>query len=305
LTILVTAIGTASAKAVIQSLRQTVPGVRIIGTDLNAIENVPNSRLVDRFIQVPSAVSERFAIRLFQICLDEDVDFLIPLTDPEVDALSGMEARFRLVGTVITQSNPASIRISRDKRLVHDTFAHDFLVNVIPTRNQDHITPQSPFPLLAKKRRGRSSEGMIRYEDFEQWSTCCERTSDYIVQPFLDGEIFTVDVVRTKNGSFGALARHERVRNARGLGLEVTIQPDSELHAIAGYVSQELNLTGAINIEFLVRNGISYLMDVNPRCSGGVHFSMEAGFDVIAEHLEVFGVMEAPIHQYWNTLKSA
>ncbi len=289
--ILVTAIGSVSAKAVIRSLRQAIPRVRLIGTDLNPIERVTNTRLLDGFHQVLTGTDPKYAQRMAQICKKERIQYLIPLTDPEVDAFSGLGKWFSSFGTVITQSSEESVRLSRDKYKWYRFFFGHRFVNVIPTWLASNITAESPFPLLAKKRNGRSSMGMIRYEDFKQWATCRDRTSYHIIQPFWDGEIHTVDVVRSKNGDVKALAKHEIERNPRGLGLRVEVQKDSDSAHLAAIVAEELNLIGAVNIEFLVKEGVPYLMDVNPRVSGGVRFSIDAGFDVVAEHMRVFGVM--------------
>lgn len=288
LTLLVTAIGTHSAESVFKLLRKAFPGCILIGTDLNPMESIPNSNLVDRFCRVPPATSPDYAVEMHRICRKEQIQYLIPLTDPEVDAFIGLGEWFDSIGTVITQSSDVSVRLSRDKFQWYRFFSGHRSVNVIPTWLASDITAESPFPLLAKKRNGRSSEGMIRYEDFKQWATCRERTSDHIIQPFWDGDIHTVDVVRSENGDVKALARHEIERNPRGLGLRVEVQKDSDSAHLAALVASELNLIGAINIEFLVKEGIPYLMDVNPRVSGGVRFSIDAGFDVIEEHMGVF-----------------
>lgn len=161
MTILVTAIGTESARAVIRSLRQAIPRVRLIGTDLNPIERVPNAGLLDGFHQVPTGTDPTYAQWMAQICKKERIQYLIPLTDPEVDAFSGLGEWFSSIGTVITQSLDESVRLSRDKFQWYLFFLGHRFVNVIPTWLASDITADHTFPLLAKKRKGRSSEGMI------------------------------------------------------------------------------------------------------------------------------------------------
>lgn len=106
--------------------------------------------------------------------------------------------------------------------------------------------------------------------------------------------------MRHATGNVNALSRHELVQNDRGLGLVVDVQPESDLAPLGALVAQELNLTGAMNIEFLVSEGIPYLMDVNPRVSGGVRFSIDAGFDVIAEHISMY--LNASAYSNVNTI---
>ena len=53
-------------------------------------------------------------------------------------------------------------------------------------------------------------------------------------------------------------------------------------------ITEKLSIVGCINIEFIKFEGVYYLMDVNPRFSAGIAFSILAGYDVVKNHLNCF-----------------
>ena len=85
-TVLITAIGSFAAEAVITSCRSQ--GFRVVGCDIYPAEWVVNSREVDAFYQAPCA-ADRAAWRTFlaEVCRREQADLVMPLIDGEVDAL--------------------------------------------------------------------------------------------------------------------------------------------------------------------------------------------------------------------------
>jgi len=111
---------------------------------------------------------------------------------------------------------------------------------------------------------------------------------DYIFQPFIYGNIFTVDTVRDKTGNCVAVARQELTRTSNGAGITVDVKRNTLLEQSAKFVANELNILGCINIEFIFDGNNYYLMDINPRFSAGVGFSCISGYDFVNNHLRCF-----------------
>ena len=51
---------------------------------------------------------------------------------------------------------------------------------------------------------------------------------------------------------------------------------------------QTLDIIGCINIEFIKSENDYFLMDINPRFSAGIAFSLLAGYDFIQNHIKCF-----------------
>jgi len=117
--ILVTAIRSFSADIVIKKLHQN--GSFVVGTDIYPREWVVNAQNVDKFYRVPKASEgEKYIRRLLEICEENEVDFLFPLTDPEVDVLNVHRDRFRRLSVQICISDYGTITICRNKRKTED-----------------------------------------------------------------------------------------------------------------------------------------------------------------------------------------
>src|SRR5690606_37732998 len=127
------------------------------------------------------------------------ISHLIPLTDPEVDVLSANRQVFNDLGVTICISSQTAIHTARDKLAVYQCFSNHPRIRVIPTADlQDDDFPGFSYPMLAKPRWGRSSEGQVNIPDaaaLQFWRTRFSRQS-YVIQPRCVGEVFVVDVVR-------------------------------------------------------------------------------------------------------------
>lgn len=289
---LVTAIGSMSAEAVIHAIAQQ-PDVTAVGCNMYPKEWTAASRLVGRFHQVPSARdAAAYLSRLLEICESDHISHIIPLTDPEVDALSANRQRFDEMGVTLCISPQPAIRVARDKLAIYQCFADHPRIHPIPTANlQDEGNPGFPYPLLAKLRHGRSSEGQVNIPDAAALRFWRARLAgqDYVVQPRRTGDVFVVDVVRQPDGHrSAAMTRRELLRSPNGAGMTVHMQPWHACDTLALEAADILDLCGCINLEFLIVDDMPLLMDVNPRFSAGVAFSIMSGYDMVANHLRCF-----------------
>ena len=82
--------------------------------------------------------------------------------------------------------------------------------------------------------------------------------------------------------------RQELLRTSNGAGLTVQIVSDESLIKLVSYIGNKLNINGCVNMEFILNNGNYYLIDINPRFSAGVAFSIVSGYDMIINHIRCF-----------------
>ena len=289
---LVTAIGSMSAEAVIQAASR-MPNTVVIGCNMYPKGWTAASRLVERFHQVPSARdAQAYLACLVEICRHEQISHILPLTDTEVDVLSENRSYFDDMGVTLCISPQPAISAARDKLALHQRFARHPRIHPIPTADfHGSEQPGFAYPLLAKPRRGRSSEGHVNIQDADALLYWHSRLigQEYLVQPHIDGEVFVVDVVRQPDGRKSvAMTRQELLRTPNGAGMTVWIQAGHACDALALEVADSIGLYGCVNIEFLMVDGAPLLMDVNPRFSAGVVFTMLSGYDMVSNHVRCF-----------------
>ena len=208
------------------------------------------------------------------------LDFLIPLTDPEVDALAPRKAEFRALGCTVCVPEERVAALCRRKDTMNRFLAEKQVCRLIPTEIAVPGQPcPFPFPVMVKPRSGRSSLGQAVAADEKSYQTALAGREDCIVQPFLEGDIFCVDVARDAFGHTRAAGPAGALRNKSGLGMTVEVLPGHPLEAVCAAIAEAVGLVGVVNMEFIRQGDDFFFLEVNPRFSGGVGFSMAAGMD--------------------------
>lgn len=286
--ILVTAIGSMSAPCVISTLREA--GHFVLGTDIYPGEWHHETKLCNSFLQVPYATTPNEYIPfLVNACKKYQIDTILPLTDLEIDVLNKYRSSFEDISVTLAMPDDSVLSIVRDKYALFQMFEHDKHIPSISTvKVEDYIANRNQyddikFPCIAKTYNGRSSEGLIRsarYEDI----LAIEKKKDYILQNQIEGNICTVDYVRSKDDEV-IIAREELLRTKNGAGMTVRLFTDSTLNQLVSYIGKKVGVSSAINLEFIHANdGMYYLIDINPRFSAGVAYSKMAGYNMIINH---------------------
>lgn len=304
-TVLVTAIGSFSAGVVIETCRRE--GYRVVGCDIYPAQWVASSRDVDVFYQAPYA-TDRDAYKQFLVdmCKKEEVCFLLPLTDVEIDVLHQWPAAAQEMGVTICVSGPETIGLCRDKGAMEQFLADKDICRLIPGRSLKEVMEieaqngyeELAYPLVLKPVDGRSSQGLLVAEDAREllWivEKCRDSVDKYLVQPKISGKVTTVDVVRSpESGDVVCLPRRELLRTLNGAGTSVEIYRDPRLEGQCRELARQLDICGCVNFEFIEHvqeDGSTewYFLECNPRFSGGVAFSCMAGYDMVKNHLRCF-----------------
>lgn len=281
-TTLLTAVGSASASSVVAQLKAL--GHRVIGCDIYPRAWNAASGEVDAFFQaVPVTDREAYIRQMEEAVQREHVDFLIPLTDVEVDVLCAEKARFAALGcTVCTPDEPA-VRLCRNKLDMAQALEMSGVCRTIPTASPYGREPrEDEFPIMLKPVGGRSSQGVQVVRTLDQYRAALLNRKDYIAQPFIEGDVFTVEVARDLYGHVQALCRQELLRTVNGLGTTVRILPGHPLEDTCAAIAAQAGVVGVVNMEFIGRDGEYWFLEVNPRFSGGVGFCIAAGVDFAA-----------------------
>ncbi len=309
-TALVTAIGSFSAHAVLETLRRE--GWRIVGTDIYEAAWVAASQQTDVFYQAPYASEEtRYVNFIREICEKEQAERILPLIDAEVDVLNRHRGELENAGCRICMPPKAGIPVLRDKlamkKLVDSVLSElpeelQAAVHTIPTeRASDADFETLQYPVILKPVNGRSSNGLYRIYQEDQLGFAFSNIMDpekledtslenYLVQPMLKGHVVTVDVIRDAEGHCVTVPREELLRTSNGAGLSVRVFEDARLQAVCRQIAERASVLGCVNFEFILGegSGIYYFVECNPRFSGGVAFTELAGVPAVQLHLSVF-----------------
>lgn len=293
-TILVTAIGSFSADCVISVFRKS--GYNVIGCDIYPSTWIPTSEKCNRVYQAPLAIQEEKYINFLLSLIDkEKINYIVPLTDIEIDVINKHRSRFDNI--IICTQSAKILSIARNKKAICEYFKDDIFIKVPHFIDARDVDSSFPLPAIAKPIHGRSSEG-IKYIYSVEDLNDIKGKSDYIIEELIEGNVYCVDYVRDKMGFDFSIPREELLRTKNGAGTTVRIVPDLNLMKMASYIGNKLNVVGCINMEFIhSKDDIYYLIDINPRFSAGVAFSNFVGYNMVISHLNSFinKSIESPI----------
>lgn len=286
--VLVTAIGSFSAEAVIDTLIENK--FEVIGCDIYPKEWHFLSKKIKNFYQVPSTAQEKdYVEKILKICLDENINIIIPSTDLDVDIFNKNKEIFEKENVNIYIQNKKALEISRDKYKLYKTFLNSH-IHVIPTLEYKEIETLENFPYIAKPKNGRSSEGVLQINKIKDLEKIEDKDKDnYIIQEYINGSIIVADYIRDKkNNKDFSIVRKELIRTKNGAGIVVEMHQNKKISDICSYIGNELDINGCICIEFIEKGNEYYVMDINPRFSAGVAFSKKIGYEVVINHLKCF-----------------
>lgn len=307
ISILLTVTGAVSADIAIKSFKRM--GFRIVGCDSHPKEWVVGSNEVDVFYQAPLIKDgEKYLEFIKDICMREHISYIVPMIDIEVDLFSENREWFDDRHITLCISGRQTIDILRNKKRLSDFIATEYPeIKSIPTkmlRDVDNL--EWDFPIVCKPYNGRSSQGLRYINNAEEWDEF-KSTADkdlYIVEPFIEGPIVMVEVVRQpETHQVVAMCRRELMSTPHGLSTTVYIYQDRLLEERSKVLADKLNIVGNVNFEFILDpHGEYHFVECNPRFSAGCEFSCIGGYDCVENHIKCFMGQEIEAYHFKHSM---
>jgi carbamoyl-phosphate synthase large subunit len=252
-----------------------LPG-RVIATDVNAYS--PAVHMADRAYGVPMATDPGYIEALLDICKAEHVALIVPTIDDELTVFGEARERFRQIGTFAACSSAATAAACNDK---YETCDRLSALGVPAARTWlPHEVPSTvEFPLFIKPRVGRGAVDAHVVRDGRDLAYYLGCIDAPIVQEYLSGPEFTIDVLCDSRGRPISIVPRERVVVRSGVidrGRTVKSRP---LMNLAEQVCDAFLFTGALNIQCRMRGSDAAVFEINPRFSGGIDLTIAAGAD--------------------------
>lgn len=252
-----------------------VPG-RVIVTDINPLS--PAVHVADRAYRVPLATDPDYLGEILSICEAERVRLVVPTIDDELPLFGEAREQFRDKGTLVACS-PASTAI-----LCNDKFATcQHLLQEGVSAAQTYVPstlPANPrLPLFIKPRIGRGAVKAFQVRSAEELTFFLGYVEDPVIQEYLEGPEYTLDVLCDFKGRPLSIVPRERVVIRAGVIDRGRTVNDRRLIALAEAACAALPFAGPINIQCRMRAGEPVIFEINPRFSGGIPLTIQAGAD--------------------------
>ena len=135
------------------------------------------------------------------------------------------------------------------------------------------------YPLFSKPRYGRGGVGAFPVTSEGQLTFFRDYVTDPVLQPYLNGPEFTIDVLCDFDGEPLSVVPRERVVIRAGVVDRGRTVRDAALIDLGIACARAMRCVGAINIQCRVVDGQPIIFEINPRFSGGIPLTIAAGAD--------------------------
>lgn len=256
----------------------------IIGADIT--ESAPALYFCDEARIVPKIKDEKYIPNLLKICKENKIDCLIPTIDTDLLLLSKNKQHFETIGTKVLVSAIDKVKLCRDKNFTADYFHSLGLkspqqVNVVEKYEDEIREGKAGFPAFIKPKAGSSSIDAYKVDNLENLRVCAEKIGDYIIQPYILGREYTIDIFCDYDGNPVYITPRERLAVRAGEVLKTRITQDDTMIAEMRTLIKDFKPCGQITVQLIREDatGDDYYIEINPRFGGGAPLSMKAGAD--------------------------
>lgn len=249
--------------------------LELYGADMNPY--APALAFCDRAVMVPAIRSDEYIPTLREICAAEGIDALIPTIDTDLLLLAQNRETFG--GTRVMISAPEKVALCRDKRLTADYFHSVGLLSPDPV--DDIIKYRGGFPAFIKPMDGSSSIHAFKAENPQELEDLTGQVPEYIIQPFIDGTEYTVDILCGLNGEPIYITPRIRLAVRAGEVLQTQIDQDERIISEMLALIADYKPRGQITVQLIREReiGKDWYIEINPRFGGGAPLSIKAGAD--------------------------
>lgn len=250
-------------------------GGRVITTDVNALS--PAVLVADQAFRVPLATDPEYVPALEHICREEGIGLLVPTIDDELEIIGAARSRFETMGVSVAVSPAETAAICNDK---HRTSLH-LRQHGVPSAASwlaADLPADQPMPLFVKPRGGRGGIGAFAVRTARELSFFLEYVENPVIQEYLDGPEYTIDMLCDRGRPLSIVPRERVVIRSGVMDRGRTVRSQS-LIELGRACAACLEFHGAINIQCRVVAGVPVVFEINPRFSGGIPLTIEAGAD--------------------------
>ncbi len=252
--------------------------LEIIGADIT--DSAPALLFCDKAEIVCRISSKQYIPTLLSICEREKVDCLIPTIDTDLVMLSENKKSFEAIGTKVLISATDKVKICRDKNCTSNYFISLGLKAPVPVNCvEEYVNANGYFPAFIKPKDGSSSINAYRVDTLERLRIYAEQIEDYVIQPFVSGREYTIDIFCDYEGNPVYITPRERLAVRAGEVLKTKIVQDDKMIAEMQTLIADYKPCGQITVQLIrdEQSGENYYIEINPRFGGGAPLSIKAG----------------------------
>lgn len=338
LTVLLTGAGAPGMPGILTCLRGAPARLRLIGVDMDP--NAPSRKDFSAFYVVPAARDESFIPTIVDIAIKEKVDIIVPCVTRELSKFAQARELFEKAGTRVATMELEKIEIANDKGKLLTAIkeaglpvAKFYLADTVEQVEEAFEKlgyPQKAVCVKAVEGNGSRAVRIVDASISQSKMFFDEKPNgmyiskhdlmallaetpvfpkQLMIMQVLPGEEYSVDLVARDGETLTALCRKGMQVVSSNQTISVVVDEPSVIEQCKAVVSL-LKLSGNIGFDLKNdENGFPYIMEINPRLTGGIVTCFAAGANMPWDGIQSW--MGYPVEQaklrigvkmqrYWN-----
>lgn len=243
----------------------------VIGIDTQKYGNA--KKYCDEFYTSPKGDKKEFLHFLSKF--SQKVDFIFLYVDEEIFNVSLNKHKLKNIGHKIIISNKKTIEICINKKKFNQFFK----------RKKINI-PSSTFSsrMIAKPIFGRGGKNIFKINNKNDY-LFFKKNKNFILQKLIVGKEYTVDCLFDNKGKLLFSLPRERIVE-KGVSIVGKITKSKRIEIFIKKISKKLSFNGPINVQLIIdKKKKIWLIEINPRLSGSIEFSIKSGFNPFLYYL--------------------
>lgn len=289
--VLITASGSTTAISVAKALNlSSIYKFILIGTDIYDNFTIPSSIFFKKIYKVPRYFENNYIQTLTKICINENIQFIIPILDQEIEKITKNIDVFKKNNIIVCSSSYDTIVNCNDKYATYLKLKKKG-INVSKVYLSKDLNKVKKFikpPYFIKPRRGVSSIDCYKVDSFKELEILIKKINEPIIQKTLTGKKYVLDVLNDLNGKNIIVVPREEIDSKAGIGIKSISLNDKDLIRYGKKISEALKIIGPANIEIFREKGCIELIEINPRFSAGTIATVIAGVNTPEILIDIF-----------------
>ncbi|NLN87586.1 MAG: ATP-grasp domain-containing protein [Syntrophomonadaceae bacterium] len=246
---------------------------------------IPALHAADKAYVVPSVDDVDYIPSLLEICRYNDVVAILSLLDKDVINISKAISEFRNLGTMPIMVDHLVANICCNKLnfyefLVDHGFKCAKTFNSFENFVAAHNCGEIDFPVFVKPVDGEGSRRVAKCHTMNELSRFMLQNDDLIVQEFLDGPQYDIDVyIDLISRKMISIFAKENLSMLNGISNKVVPKNDPSIFSLSEQLLEQLGAVGPMNIEMFKVNGDYYINEINPRLEASYPVAYACGVD--------------------------
>jgi len=239
----------------------------------------PGLRFADKFHLAPLSSDASYIPTLLDICVRENIKLVVPTIDEELPVFGKHKADFQKIGVTALVSDE-KVGVMCNSKYLTSLF---FIENEFPfakTMLPEQVDFKSvKYPLFIKPNSGRGSVGAYPVRNETELKFFMTYVKNPVVQEFLSGKEYTIDVLAGLDGRIIHVVPRERIVIRSGVSDRARTRRDEKLMNLCAEICEKLGVVGPVNMQCKIDIGKITFFEINPRFSGAIQLTAAAGAD--------------------------